>query len=119
MSLSISAALKRCGGEIRLIIPGGASNDVRPRTVTALIKSVSRAHEWTNQISRGEHKNQRAIAAATGLDERYIGRVLPNAFLAPDIVEAILEGVQPPEFTLHKLLAPFPLSWAEQRAQLI
>lgn len=76
-------------------------------------KAVSRAHEWASQISRNQHRNQRAIAAATGLDERYIG--LPSAFLAPDIVEAILEGLQQPELTLNRLLGGAPLSWAEQR----
>ncbi|MCU9840542.1 hypothetical protein OEZ49_22605 [Ruegeria sp. WL0004] len=36
--------------------------------------------------------------------------------LAPDIVEAILDGTQGPEVTLAKLLEPFPSDWWEQRA---
>ena len=50
--------------------------------------------------------------------ERYVGRVLEGAFLAPDIVEAILQGRQPPGLTFEKLCQPLPLSWVEQREQL-
>lgn len=38
--------------------------------------------------------------------------------LAPDIIEAILDGKQGPELTLAKVLEPFPLEWAKQRRAL-
>ena len=40
------------------------------------------------------------------------------AFLAPDIVEAILDGRQPADLTVQKLLRSLPLAWAEQRQRL-
>jgi hypothetical protein len=42
-------------------------------------------------------------------------RVLRLTLLAPDIVDAILDGRQGPEVTLSNLLDPFPLDWDEQR----
>ncbi len=42
-------------------------------------------------------------------------QVLHCAFLAPDIVEAILDGRQPRDLTLQKLLTNLPTSWAKQR----
>jgi hypothetical protein len=42
-------------------------------------------------------------------------RVLRLTLLAPDIVEAILDGKQGPEVTLARVLEPFPAAWAEQR----
>jgi len=51
------------------------------------------------------------------VDERYVSRILSCAFLAPDIVEAILEGRQPPQLTVEKLRFGAPLLWAEQREQ--
>lgn len=41
-------------------------------------------------------------------------RVLRLTLLAPDIVEAILDGRQPEAVTLAKLLEPFPLIWTVQ-----
>jgi site-specific DNA recombinase len=62
--------------------------------------------------------NQRAIAAETGLDERYISRVLPLAFLAPDLTETILEGTQSSTLDLGRCLKPLPPDWKEQRVSL-
>ncbi|MEI4235053.1 hypothetical protein V8324_19580 [Roseovarius sp. D22-M7] len=42
-------------------------------------------------------------------------RVLRLTLLAPDIVEAVLDGTQAPEVTLARVLEPFPVEWAEQR----
>jgi site-specific DNA recombinase len=79
---------------------------------------VARAHDWLAQIMRGDVSNQRAIAAAAGLDERYISRVLPLAFLAADLTEAILEGKQSSTLDLGRCLKPLPPDWKEQRVSL-
>jgi site-specific DNA recombinase len=49
-----------------------------------------------------------------------IGRRIRLAFLAPDIVEAILEGRQPADLNLTRLkqLGQLPLAWADQRSLL-
>ena len=44
----------------------------------------------------------------------YIGRVLRLTLLAPNIVEAILDGRQPAGFTLAVLMRPFAVGWKEQ-----
>jgi site-specific DNA recombinase len=43
---------------------------------------------------------------------------MPLAFLAPDIVEAILAGTQPVDLTAETLTrrADLPLSWSEQKS---
>jgi len=112
--LTIPAKLKRCGIETRLIIPGSA--DVQSRKpVTALVKAVSRAHDWICKIEAGEFKNLRAISRATGLAPRHVRSILLCAFVAPEIVEAILDGSQPPELNLAVLLKDNPQNWTEQR----
>jgi len=59
--------------------------------------------------------NQRALAKQTGFDERYISRIIPLAFLAPDITEAILEGRQAADLSLEKCAGEIPLEWSLQR----
>jgi site-specific DNA recombinase len=72
-----------------------------------------------SQTNRTRRERTRAIAKQTGLDERYIRRILRFAFLAPDIVESILDGRQPHDLTLEKLRAKLPMSWAEQRIAIL
>jgi hypothetical protein len=55
------------------------------------------------------------IAVAEKINESYVGRVLRLTLLAPDIVEAILDGRQPAELTLPVLMQPFSLDWQRQR----
>jgi len=45
----------------------------------------------------------------------YVCRLLPLTCLAPDIVEAILDGRQPKGLRLAEILGNGPLGWKEQR----
>jgi site-specific DNA recombinase len=86
--------------------------------VPSLVRAVARAHDWMERILCGEIPNQRALAKETGFDERYISRIIPLVFLAPDITEAILEGSQVPGLSLEKCVVEIPSVWALQRAAL-
>ena len=46
-------------------------------------------------LENGTHSTIAKIAAAEKINESYVGRVLRLTLLAPDLVEAILEGRQP------------------------
>ena len=59
------------------------------------------------------------IAAAEKINASYVGRVLRLTLLAPDIVEAILDGRQPSETTLAVLMLPLAVGWEEQRSTLL
>jgi site-specific DNA recombinase len=114
VDLIVRASLKRHGGEMRLQLPpteGGKSRPTQP-----LVRAVVRANEWLDRILKGEFENGRAISKATGFNERYVSRILPLAFLAPDLTEAILEGSLCPQ--LAECPANILLTWAAQRDQL-
>jgi hypothetical protein len=66
-----------------------------------------------------KHANITEIAAVEKVNESYVRRVLRLTLLAPDIVEAILEGRQSAEITLAVLMRPFAVTWTEQRKTLI
>jgi site-specific DNA recombinase len=111
--LATKAFLRRHGGTVRLVLPPD-HDSVIPAT-PHLAHAIARAHAWLQQIMQGEAPNQRALAKATGYDERYIARILPLAFLAPDVVENILDGrAQLPAFLSTQLLT-VPIHWGEQR----
>lgn len=67
--LNIDGRVRRCGGEVRLILEDTGEHDPA-RHVPAMIKAVARAHEWYEQIVGGKSFGGRGIAATTGLDER-------------------------------------------------
>ena len=105
--------LKRRGVEMRLIIEG---NRAQTHSDDTLIKAVTSAQNWWTMLCEGRAKSVRELAAQIGKDERYVARVLNFAFLAPKIIEAILDGRQPVEFTTDRLLKRIrlPLEWSEQ-----
>ena len=117
MCLSIEAKLKRYGGEVHVVVPPnslGIESTRNPRP--SLIKAMARAYGWHQRVLEGKAIDQKSLAQPTGLTTRYVRKVFRFAFLAPDIVEAILEGRQPLELTFAKLYRHIPLNWVEQRS---
>lgn len=116
--LSSQVRLKRCGGEVRLVLPADRIGEAAGRTVPSLIKAIARAHDWHERLILGEVTGRRSIAKLTGLGERYVSRILQCAFLAPDIVKTIIDGRQPADLTLEKFRAQWPMDWADQRKRM-
>ena len=116
MQLTSTIKMKRRGPELRLIIPGSQQPETSP--VPALVKAVARAHEWAERIYSGEISRIEDLVVETGFTNRYISRTIRSVVLAPDFVGRILKGQQPPDLTVRKLLARFPLDWEFQRTFL-
>ncbi|HMN14338.1 MAG TPA: hypothetical protein PKD55_18635, partial [Bellilinea sp.] len=79
-----------------------------------LIKALARAFRWKRMLDSGEFATLTELAAHERIAPSYMTRVLRLTLLAPDIVEAILDGKQGPAVTLARALEAFPLSWDEQ-----
>ena len=58
-------------------------------------------------------------AEAEGLTRSFVNRLLRLTLLAPDIVEAILDGRQPKGLQLEGLARVLPSAWDEQRQRLL
>ena len=58
------------------------------------------------------------MATTEKLDRDYLRRILMLTLLAPDIIEAIMDGRQPAELGVHVLREGFPVEWREQRVAL-
>ena len=69
-------------------------------------------------LESGEFTTIAELAEREGIAPSYMTRVMRLTLLAPDIVEAILDGKQGPEVTLARVLEPFPLEWTGQRKTL-
>ena len=119
-SLHIDTRIKRCGGETKLVLLGDNQSERLSKPDPDLIKAVAKAHAWVRQLISGEASNIAEIARREGTSRPHASRLMNLAFLAPDIVEAILEGRQPPEVNVEYLTKDcrLPLSWEDQRRVL-
>jgi hypothetical protein len=68
-------------------------------------------------LDEGRYASISEMAAAERIERGYLGSLLRLTLLAPDIVEAILDGRQPPELGLPRLMEPFPGEWDRQLAE--
>jgi DNA invertase Pin-like site-specific DNA recombinase len=117
---TIPTAIQRRGIETRLVF-GGFQNESRaPEWDPALVKAIARSRQWFDGLVSGEFRSLIEIAKAEGVTDRYVGRVLPLAFLAPDIVSSVLNGTQPVQLTTEMLTkrADLPLDWEGQKCLL-
>ena len=65
-------------------------------------------------LEKGRYGTIDELAAADKINSSYASRLLRLTLLAPDIVEAILDGRQPDGMTLPGLMEPFPVEWEQQ-----
>lgn len=105
------------GGRKEVQLPDGAP--VQRRTDNTLVKALARAFRWKRMLDSGEFASISELAECEGIAPSYLTRVLRLTLLAPDIVEAILDGRQPRELTLEQMRKPLPLDWAEQKDLLL
>ena len=69
--------------------PSGLIGDFEPRVHDDTDRG---SHHWRNELLSGRAKTVAKIAQRAGVRSRYARRILRAAFLAPDIIEAILDG---------------------------
>lgn len=81
----------------------------------ALIEAIAKAHRWQEQLESGEYASVEDLARSVGCDRTYVGRIMRLTSLAPDIVEAVLQGDEPEGLSLEKLRHDLPVRWEEQR----
>ena len=116
ITLHVALRLQQRSGRKRVVTPDGRPFNPQPQIDNALVKALARAHRWQRMLESGEYASLTELAQAEKVNRSYLSRVLRLTLLAPEIVEAILDGKQGPEVTLDKLMQPFPVDWKRQVA---
>jgi hypothetical protein len=109
------AVRKPRGGRKPVLTPGGMGLRGASAADTTLVKALARAFRWRRMMEAGRFATINELAAAEKINSSYVSRLLRLTLLAPDIVEAILNGRQPEGMTLPGLMEPFPVEWKRQR----
>jgi hypothetical protein len=119
LTVRVPIAFKTRGGRKLVIAPDGVPSwsASRARIDNAMVKAVARAFRWRKLLETGVYSTIAEIAAAEKINTSYVSRILRMTLLAPQIVEMIVDGRQPAELTLAKLMKPFPEEWWGQIRQ--
>jgi hypothetical protein len=120
ITVRVPITIRQRGGRRLVVAPDGSPGwaPLRGRVDNSLIKALGRAHRWKRMLDDGRYGSVSELAAAEKLDRGYLGRILMLTLLAPDIVEAIMDGRQPAELDVNVLREGFPVAWGEQRMVL-
>jgi hypothetical protein len=78
------------------------------------VKALAGAFRWQRRLDTGVHATLEDLARAKSVNATYVSRILRLTLLAPEIVEAILEGRQPAELQLNDLSMLRPPDWRVQ-----
>lgn len=90
-------------------------------TDQSMIVALGRAFYWQKLLDDGEFKTVIDLARALRLEVGWVAEVLRMTLLAPDIIQAILDGNQPRDLNLHVLRGRakcISRDWSVQREQL-
>jgi hypothetical protein len=122
VTVSVPLTIRRRGGRKQIIGPDGAvarqsdggASVIPVNGDPALIKALARGFRWRRMLEECRYASISEMAKAEKIERGYLGSLLRLTLLAPDLVEAILDGLQPEWLTLPGLMEPFPVEWDRQ-----
>jgi hypothetical protein len=115
ITVRVPVTIRKRGGRRLVVAPDSAPwSPPKARIDSTLIKALARAYRWKKMLDDGRYGTVTELAAGEKLDRGYLGKILTLTLLAPDIVEAILDGRQSAELGVHVLRQGFSVEWGEQ-----
>ena len=116
VTVRVPFAFRKRGGRRLVLMPEGLMPRAgRSRIDNTMVKAIARAYRWKRLIESGRYASVVDLAEVEEVNQSYLCRILRLTLLAPDIVEAILDGRQPALLQLDSLLKPLPVGWETQR----
>ena len=81
---------------------------------------IRKAHRWWGYLESGRCTSVEAIAQQENVTSSYVTWVVYLVFMAPEIIQRIVQGQQPDHLTADSLirLGATPVTWSKQWAWL-
>ena len=115
IEVTIPVRLKFDGHKTVLVRPDSASEELDPDDMTVLQKALVQGSKYRDALENGEVETVSELSRRENQDRAFMFRSLSMVNLAPDIVEAILDGTEPAKLTMATLRHGIPDDWNEQR----
>lgn len=93
VSVFVPFKLTKRGGRKEMILPP-ANELSRPRHDNTVLKALARAFRWKRMLEEDSYASITELAEQEKIGMSYLTRVMRMTLLAPDIINAILEGRQ-------------------------
>jgi len=112
LTRSIKLAKARDGSKVVL---GASASQVNPQ----LVKAITRSFLWHEQLINGEVPSMKFLQEREKMASvAYLAKIMRLRFLSPKIISAILDGSQPIDWTVQKLLNIDVQGWDLQHKAL-
>lgn len=104
----------------KVLVPpaGNEMTTFKPSLDLPLIRTLGKAIYWQSLLDSGEVANASDLARQLKLEPGWVAEVLRMTLLAPDIMQAILDGRQPRNLNLQTMRGrgnDMPVTWDDQR----
>jgi hypothetical protein len=120
LTVFVPMKFEKRGARKRIVAPDGTALApvTRPQPNGKLMTALVRAWRWQKLIEAGKYASVREAARAEGVAKTYAAKISKMVLLAPDIVEAIVEGRTDDRVMLKVLDGMLPVDWEEQRGMM-
>jgi hypothetical protein len=121
ITVRVPLRIRRRPGRKTVVTPvpaAGVDTALPTRADPALLKALARGFRYQKLLDEGRYASISEMAAAERIDRGYLGRLLQLTLLAPDIVEAILDGAPGDLLELQRVMGILSPEWERQYAEI-
>ena len=101
MRVFIPLTIRKRNGRPKIVPPAGIVPDtggVDPH----VLKAIANAWSWRRKLESGAAATIQDIAEAEDISDRYVGRMLRLAYLAPAVLDRLLVSRVPPAVSIRR-----------------
>jgi hypothetical protein len=114
ITVRVPLTIRRRRGRKTVVTPVVREGVLPTRADPALLKALARGFRYQRLLDEGRYASITEMAAAEKIERGYLGSLLRLTLLAPDVVEAIMDGRQPEGMTLPAMMGPASLAWESE-----
>jgi site-specific DNA recombinase len=120
-TLSISWQKTASTRRREILLPEGVAPQnarrIRSENRATLISSIARGRRWLEELVSDSTATAESISKREGCTARKVNMTISLAFLAPDLVKAVIDGTLPHGMGVARL-ADLPAEWSQQHKML-